>query len=383
MAEAQQQQEETVEVVREGGRWLHGKPGGDDVDAWFKSQQLHEGMTHDPYLSGIVLIPQTDKVKVTRRKRNGDPYEVELEQAAYTPYVKVETRVAYFWDYVRALNEAAGEARFVGVIEPVEQKRIADPNDPFRNDMLPEGFSSYAVRIQRGEGQVTRYVTATYRVAIFEQQAYAERVKGNAVRPLLAGEGTKQVPAVQRNGYADDSSLMKAQTGAIGRALGFAGILVVGTGVATAEDVQEAQGGGGGATPEAAITTPPIVNREGEPVEPGIEAAVPVEQPAQTPQEAPQEPQTPDGVPAPPQTDEERREHAKALQEEMMRDHPAAWKRYVAWYTEERQFGPLADLSGPALKGAVTKLERDLDAARQNPEPPPEPPATEPPAEGG
>lgn len=352
-----------LEVVREGGRWLHGKPAAEEVKDWFEGQTLHAGMDHAPYLSGIVLIPQTEKFKVSRAKANGDPYEVELEAAAYTPYVKVETRISYFWDYVRALNDA-GDDQYVGVIEPVQQKRITDPSSPFYNEMLPEGFSSFAVRTsfrnQSADQQsVTRFVIATYRVAIYERQSYAERLKGVDVLPVIAGEGTKQVPVNQRSGYADDASMMKAQTGAVGRALGFAGMLVVGTGVATAEDVQEAQGPGGGTVPQDAPALPPVVDREGQPIGPAVESAPQAAQQAQEAQSAP------DAAPAQPEGDEALRDHALTLQKEMKEGYPDAWAAYVKWYTEDRKFPPLAQLEGPALKGAVTKLERDLDAVKQ------------------
>jgi hypothetical protein len=350
-----------LESVRAGSRWLYAEPTSDQVKEWFEHQPLHSDMPHSPYLGGIVLIAQEEKVKVTRKNASDQMFIEEQERATFTPYVKVDTRIAYFWDYVDVLNEQDGPDSYFGLIEPVPQTQISDPNSAFFNAYLPEGFGWYAVK--QGNDSIRRFIVATFECAIYERQSYVDRLNGKPALPILKGRGTKQVQANYkgRDAWADDSALMKAETGAIGRALGVAGILVVGTGVATAEDVQEAvsttQGAPGGGT-SAGPALPPVVDREGQPVD---EAAIKAEDTAEAPQEAAQSAEA--GQEAEP-TDEELRERATALRAELEQASPEAWAAYVHWYTEERQFPALDQLTGSALKGAVVKLERSLDEAR-------------------
>jgi hypothetical protein len=347
------------QAVQAGSRWLYAEPTAEQVKEWFEHQPLHDGMSHGPYLGGIVVIAQEEKVKVTRRNAQDVAFVQEEERAAFTPYVKVDTRVRYFRDYVELLNrpESGPQGQFVGVIQPVPQVRISDPQSPYFNAHLPEGFSFFAVR--QGNDSVRRFVVATFECAIYERQSYMERRNGQPPIAILQGRGSKQVACNYKgqNAWADDAAIMKAETGAIGRALGVAGVLVVGTGVATAEDVQEAVstavGAPGGGTSDAPAL-PPVVDREGQRVAgDGIEA----ESTAEAPQEAAQQPE------AEP-TDEELRERATALRAELEQASPEAWAAYVHWYTEEREFPPLDQLTGSALKGAVVKLERTLDDAR-------------------
>jgi hypothetical protein len=366
MSQQEQQRQQPV-ATRDGSRWLHYPPNEEQVREWFATQPLHAGMDHGPYLGGIVVIGATEKVKISKWKQNGDPYITEVERAVFIPYVKVDTRIAYFHDLVSKLNEGevdqeteglSDRARsilrqrldgpFVGVIEPVPQKRITDKTSAFYNEHLPEGFSVQAVRNK--DDSVTRYIVATFQVAIYERESWHSKVNGRDPVPLLQGVGSKQ--SLLAKTWADDNSMMKAETGAIGRALGVAGILVVGTGVATAEDVQEAQAGSGGAAAAQGgerAELPPVVDREGQPAAAQAGSADPGQAVAadETPESA----------------DEAKRQHALALQAEMERDHPDTWEAYKAWWAD-RGFGPLSSLSGPALNGAVIKLERDLDAAK-------------------
>lgn len=329
---------------RQGSRWLNEPPTEQDVRDWFGSQNLHDGMTHDPYIGGVVVIGATEKYKVTKQKQNGDTYTKELERSVFTPYVKVDTRVAYFWDYVRSLGDG-----YYGVIEPVTQRRIADKTSPYYNDHLPEGFSFHVVK-NRDES-VSRFLVATQRVAVYREAEYAAKLKGATAHPVLQGIGNKQVPAARQ--WADDNAMMKAETGAVGRALGMAGVLVVGTGIATAEDMQEAQGGDVG--PAGAVAS-------AEPALPEVVAAESAEEPAVA-EEAPAPAAAPEEG-ADERSDEEMRQHALALQAEMEKSYPQAWEAYKEWW-RSREFGALGQLTGPALKGALIKLERDLDAAKQ------------------
>jgi hypothetical protein len=209
-------------------------------------------------------------VKVTRKNASDQMYIEEQERATFTPYVKVDTRIAYFWDYVDVLNEQDGPDSYFGLIEPVPQTQISDPNSAFFNAYLPEGFGWYAVK--QGNDSIRRFIVATFECAIYERQSY--------------------------------------------------------------------------------------VDREGQPVD---EAAIKAEDTAEAPQEAAQSAEA--GQEAEP-TDEELRERATALRAELEQASPEAWAAYVHWYTEERQFPALDQLTGSALKGAVVKLERTLDEVR-------------------
>jgi hypothetical protein len=171
--------------------------------------------------------------------------------------------------------------------------------------------------------------------------------------PLLAGEDSKQTAVLNRRGWADDFAIMKARTGPTGRALGVAGILVVGTGVATAEDMQEATSGRRRPGPSRRTSRSPC-----PPSSPqrrrADEAATAAEQPSEDAQpELTQE-----------QQDQQLRETALRLRSELQSQHPEAWERYIAWW-QQRGHTTLEELTGPALKGAVVKLQRDLDEAGQ------------------
>lgn len=341
---ADQQIREAPQPIREGSRWRHAAPTAEMVTSWFEEQPLHQGMEHqrERYIGGIVVIGATEKVKLTKWKQNGDPYVIEVEEAVFTPYVKVDTRIAYFRDYVRVLNGGQPVGDYVGVIEPVEVPRITDTGSGYYNAHLKTGLSFHAVRHQQGD-QISKYLISTWRVAIYERQSYAERLKGNVAIPVLQGEGSKQVPVQKR--FPDDSAVMKAETGAIGRALGVAGILVVGTGVASAEDIQEAlsatpQTGGAPDVPVAAELPPASPVRATADATAG-EAPVPAEQVGEQ--------------------DENVALRAQAIQlrHQLQALSAQGWNNYVAWYNE-RGFAPLSELEGSALKGAVRKLERDV-----------------------
>lgn len=339
--------EQVVEVVQEGSRWRHGPPTPEVLGDWFKKQPLHDGMDHDRYVGGLVLIPSTDKIKRTKIANNGSTYVSEEEEATYAPYVGVDTRVRYFRDYV-AMHED-----WVGKMTPVPAKVIEDTGSAYFNAHIADrGFA--IVPIRTGES-TTFYVACTMEVAIYERESWAAKVRGERAEPILQGVATKQVSMTKsygtnaRTSYPDDNCLMKAETGAVGRALGFMGMLVIGTGVATAEDVQEATSGERPA-PQADPALPPVVTREGTPVEAAQEpqaAQEPAVGPAQDPEAA----------------DEALREQALTIQKEIQEQFPDAWTTYMEWY-RSRGFGAISTLSGPSLKTAVQKLERDLDAAR-------------------
>jgi hypothetical protein len=344
---AQQEQPQALDSERRGSRWLHAMPSEEDVREWFDRQPLHDDMDHSRYVSGIVLIAATEKVKIAKVNASGGRYMQEVEQAVFTPYVKVDTRIAYFWDLVRSMNGGTLVGDFVGVIEPVAQRIIEDPQSPYFNAHLPQGFFIYPVR--NNNDTVSRYLGCEHRVAIYRSDDWFEK---ESPRPLLQGIGTKQT-AMSRN-WADDNAIMKAETGAIGRALGVAGILVVGTGVATAEDMQEQAAGPSGAA-GAASAGPTLPDDVAAPdVGGGAPQEAPIEAASVAVAEKPQ-----------PETDEELVAYGLELQQEFRTDHPQAFEVFVHWYTEDRKLGNFTELTGPVLRGVVTKLERDLDAAKQ------------------
>ncbi len=345
-----------VESERAGSRWLHAQPSEADVRAWFETQRLHPGMEHGPYVSGLVLIGAKEKVNVTKKRvSDGLPFVTEVEQAVFVPYVKVDTRIAYFRDYVRLLNAVDGEPReygdYYGVIRPVAQVVIQAEDSAYYNGNLPAGFTVHPVRV--GENTVIRYLIATYEAAIFRRGE-----QGQPDRLVARGQGSKQT-GTKRGNYAEDNAVMKAETGAIGRALGVLGMLVVGTGVATAEDVQESLAATPGAAAGVSATLPPI--QVSDVTTPAMIAEV-------TP--PPAEPVDAlggeDFGPALtlPDDNGELRQLALDLRQEMEAKFPDAWALYVAWWTE-RGYAPLDELEGPALRGVVIKLQRDLDACKQ------------------
>lgn len=360
-----------MEAVQHGSRWLYGMPDENQVKAWFDGNRLHEGMEHEPYYGGIVLIGATEKFKGTFVAQNGSTYVKEQERTVYTPYVKVDTRIQYFWTLVDIMNIRAMDTmdtpdKYIGVIEPCQVRKVLDDKSPFFNGHLPDGFFMYAARGSGGENApVSRYICAQWSVGIYERQSYLRALGGSKTPPVavLKGIGTKQT-LVAKN-YPDDNAIMKAETGAIGRALGVAGILVVGTGIATAEDIQEAQAAG----------SMPTVNREGEPQLPGVVgdvgAGTPIEGPDVPPQTV-----APDVTAelSPQDVDEQRRARAMELSGELKK-FPDAWDKYLHWYRDERGFPSLTELTGPALQGALVKLERELDTAQRTATDAPAPPS--------
>lgn len=303
--EAQQQQE--VPAVREGSRWRFGRPTGDEVAAWFRtSVPLDEGMKHEDFVSGVVLIPAAEKVKKQKPNRQGTE---EVYELTHTPYVRIDTRVAYF-------HKLADALKLIVVIEAVQVPRVGE--GAYKNDNMPDGFWWHIV--VNGEGQHIRYLCCTQRVALYKPEHYFIDTDTPLARPVRAGVSTKQVL-----GGADINGLAKAETGAIGRALGVAGILVVGTGIATAEDMQDERD-----TPQALA-----------------DAALPVDEPLES--------------------SEAVNERILALQEEMKSDAPEAWSEFSAWWTDRSQAEGWPRLNAAPIevrRGMVTRMAEMLHTKR-------------------
>ena len=223
MANAQQAQE----GYREGSRWINERPTGEELAAWFtENVTLHEGLEHSKYVSGIVVIEQKERVRVAIDRADGQGKAIsEHERLTYTPYPTASARLVYWRDYL----ELNAEKGWRGDIIP--DPTVIRPH----GSTLPAGFFRYTVK--EDSGKDIAFVGCSMQAVITGPDIRAG-VAGREI--LVAPAGSKVVKTVGRYG-ADENALMKAQTGAMGRALGFAGMLVLpGTGIATAEDVREA-----------------------------------------------------------------------------------------------------------------------------------------------
>lgn len=316
---------------REGSRWINQRPTGEDVAKWFKDNvPLHEELKEkaDQYVQGVTLIPQKEKsVEVIGVGQDGiTPLTKEIENRVYTPYAKVETRVKYFHDLMAAHDD------WLGVIEPVVVEHG-------KKQGLPPGFFSIEVNQTKQNLKPARFICCSMRVRIYKRDTVKEeRVSLSTGRSSMvefrrtgelivdAPPGTKMVSALNRYGEADPFVMMKAETGAVGRALALAGMLVIpGTGVASAEDMQEAAGAGDTPPPEAGPQAPP--------------AEVPPEQ----------------------VKNELLREASEGIAT-LRADYPEAYKQFSEW-GRQRGIGKLEDLDSTALRGLATKVRKTLEDA--------------------
>lgn len=316
---------------QEGSRWYNERPTGEDISQWFRENvHIEEGLDPADYVTGITLIPGEEKSKeVVGYRDNGSPVIEERINLAYTPYPRVDTRVKYFHDLM-----ALKADEWVGYIEPIE---VPTP----KGTHLPPGFFTF--RVQEDNG-VTTFICCSMKVTVYKRGTVKEEhrqinngrgdittVTRRTGEVIIDGPPATKMIGVRKR-YADSFSLMKAETGAVGRALGLAGMLVVpGAGVATAEDMAE---------------VPDIEARPPEPVAEG----------AAQPQAGPQETGP---------TDDELRQEAASIIEEMRLHFPEALEDFRAW-AKERNMGKLSEVTQPALKGVVRQLERKLDEARES-----------------
>lgn len=219
------------ESVQEGCRWLNNPPSAEQLKEWFVANVRlpHPDLKAEDYVSGIVVIPNKEKIK-----RTVDGQIVDIERLSFAPYPQVDTRIRCFWDWM----EIAG---YVGEIAPVP---AAD-----RKAHLPDEVFSMTVP-GKTPGSSHTWLGATYQVSVTDTDGRG----GRAV--MKPPPGTKTVPLHTHFG-ADVNAPMKAQTGAMGRALGFAGILILpGSGVSSAEDMQEMVSRGDG---NVEVAAPPAV----------------------------------------------------------------------------------------------------------------------------
>ncbi len=305
---------------QEGARWRHRRPSSEQVAAWFETQPLDDDMSHAHYVGGVVIIPGTEKVKYPWQDGYKERWEI-----TYTPYVQIGTRVAYF----RRLAEKRG---LIPSIKAAVVPRVTNPQSSYFNGNMPDGLWWHCVA--GDNGQTARYLCASYTVRMYKEQDYAALLAGKEPMPMLEGSGTKQV-----TGGMDTNGLMKAQTGAIGRALGVAGMLVVGTGIATAEDMTEWG---------------------------GLASAAPGDQPVLPPSGVPSE-IAPGAQPPPPTDPAEQlaalRAQAMALATKMQESNPESYSQFNLWWQERQSqegWKTLGDVPLAAMKGVVIRMERLL-----------------------
>lgn len=169
------------------------KPSEKEVAKWFSSYPLHEGLEHQNYIAGI--IPIENKIK---------------GGSVWSLYVNAAARIAYFWDFVNS-NDFSGDIRVTGPV-----RHIVDfPEDRTSNQLIVRA----EVRILDGE------------VVIRQSSGHKQ------VDTLTFIKGWNNNPG---RFVPDMNSVMKAETGAVARALGFLGMLTLpGSGIATAEDMLE------------------------------------------------------------------------------------------------------------------------------------------------
>lgn len=317
-------------IGQEGSRWYNRPPSGAELAKWFEENvELHEGLSAKPYIPGVTMIPATEKAKTVTGWNGNTPVIQQIENLVFVPYAKVETRVKYFHDLMAKKDD------WLGVIEPVEGE--------FQSKRLPPGFFTFPVATDKG---TVNYVCCSMKVTVFERGDVAwkeirntrtgdlERVRvGKTI--IDAAPATKMIPTLNRWG-ADDFSLMKAETGAVGRALGMAGMLVIpGTGIATAEDVQEAVAMEGHSSPSL-------------PEETGEGSKVPADE------EAPDR-----------ETLTDLRQQAVLLVNTIKDEFPDLFKNFLEW-AQGRKIGEIGKVEDPrVLRGIVAKAERELAEARE------------------
>jgi hypothetical protein len=135
--------------AREGSRWINQRPSGDEVASWFvQNAPMHEGMEPERYVTGVTLIPAKEKPKILSPERRD---RRRAEQLVWTPYVKVETRVAYFWDLMAA-PPGVGRRHRAG-------PRRAARGERATNTICPPGF--FRMPIQKADGKTRRCTSAS------------------------------------------------------------------------------------------------------------------------------------------------------------------------------------------------------------------------------
>lgn len=316
-----------VRKGQEGSRWWNQRPSSEEVAKWFEGVPLHEEMDHNRYINGIVLIEQSTKTnEIEGEHQDGAPkIREDVHNLTYTPYPKVETRVQYFHDLM-----AKHEEDWMGVIEPVGGGENG----------LPPGFFIRTISTEKGD---FKFLCCTIQVKVFLRSTVKEQIlqTGHRGEPkiLRSGQtviegapGTKIVRMATRYQYPDENSVMKAETGAVGRALGMAGMLIIpGAGVATAEDMHEAK------------------DHEENPI----------------PAEKKKQAKLPESKSAGDKKTSDLSEEATSIVSKLKKDFPEVFTDFKAW-CEDRDINSLAEVTEPSvLRGLIKKAKKQLAAAEK------------------
>lgn len=350
---------------REGARWINERPSPEEFAEWVKDNvKIDDALNIKDYVGGIVLIPAVDKRSkyVASWTPQGEPVIKDRPEMVYVPYPKVETRLQYLWDLLekhddwtavvqpiatrRPSIEAVSESILTDAVPQTEDTAAApgSSREIFKPSavaaivhQLPPGF--FIMPVPMGD-KYSYFLCCSYRVAIYKTLEDGSRSE----HPLREGRGTKQVTLLVKKYRdsdieVDENAIMKAETGAIGRALGAAGIFTIpGSGIATAEDMLEAAAAG---SPAAS----------GEPEGAGPEA------PAQTP-----------GPAQPTQGDENSAVliNAKAILLDLQEHYSEAYNAFGEWCNKRRpRITSLEELEPAALRGVHTKLQNLLAEAKR------------------
>jgi hypothetical protein len=361
---------------REGATWLNEPPSATELAEWFNTNmQLDPALRHEDYVGGLVLIPTESEVKrvVGYREDNRNPIITKVPELRYTPFPRAATRVTYFWDLVAAHEEWVGvvqhiESPRLGVEEIVTKETTTTQGETTETivdyarpgglatmvHQLPPGFSVMSVPVAQG---YSHFILCTIRVSIYVKEDL--KLHPNSAVPVRTGRGTKQVPLTlgRDRPFANPNSIMNAETGAFGRALGAAGIFVLPGGAATAEDMMEA----------LQQTTAPA---QVDPQEAGNAGpAAPVEAPART------------GAEQRADHEDVLRARGKQLYEGLSKSNPEAAQRFYEW-AKKREFTTWKEVKGATLVAANKKLDQLCDEEKPN-VPAEEAPAPTPASESG
>lgn len=342
---------------REGARWVNERPTAEEFATWFKKNvPLDAALDPENYVGGLVLIPAVEKARIVSgfHQETGAAIIDEREQLVFVPYGKVETRIAYYWDLLAAHEDWTGEIEYVATTRPsvqpiptkeqvlhgeqmIDRETSRVPAVAQIVEQLPDGFFLMSVPVGTS---FSHFLCCTIQVTI----------RDSTGKLLRKGRGTKMVSLTRSNykgdrTWADENSIMKAETGALGRALGVAGIFVIpGSGVATAEDMLELTqpSDAGAQTPEAAQpATPPPVEREASQVTTSVEEAQSERTVLVT--------------------------RARELLRVASEEYPDVIEKFREWGAQRRP--PVRDLNAlgdPELKGAVKRLEKLVEEATKN-----------------
>jgi len=175
-------------------------PSQEEISSWFGGFKLHEGLDHPQYVGGIVAIENKDR-----------------GNSVWMLYINATARIAYFWDWV----DKNGYIADIEVTGPVDREVELPDNKKARQFYMTAEITVVKPGADdSSQGRIVRRVTGRKQV---DQTVFRRGYGGAAGRVL-----------------PDSNALMKAETGAIARALGTLGMLALpGSGLATAEDMVE------------------------------------------------------------------------------------------------------------------------------------------------